>query len=163
MRSRLRSYTVVMHKLEIESMKLPDNLQTIRAIEELMGGNASAMQYLSRPDDVQFIRWTMKEKNVHKVEIGSITMGLATAAQANEVISRGLLWKGERHYCVKQGPYRKFIQCESCQDFGHTAESSTPRFQACAGGHQTNDCPLGLITQKALMCALCGGRHHARD
>ena len=134
-----------MHKLEIESMKLPNNLQRIRAIEQLMGGNASAMQYLSRPDDVQFIRWITKEKNVHKVKIGSITTGLATAAQANEVISRGLLWKGER-YCVKQGPYRKLIQCESCQDFGHTAEdcSSAPRFQACAGGHQTNDCPLGL-------------------
>lgn len=91
-------------------------------------------------------------------------MGLATAAQANEIITRGLLWKGERLYCVKQGPKRQLLQCDGCQAFGHIAQqcSSAPRCQACAGGHQTEDCPGHAGNLKNLRCALCGRRHHAR-
>lgn len=165
-RARLGTYTVIMHNLETETMDLSDEVMRTRTIEELVGYNASAMQYLSRPDDIPLIRWTMGGKNIHKVKIGSVTMDLATAAQANEVMIRGLLWKGQRRYCVKHGPRRKLVQCNKCQAFGHTAVdcSSPPRCSACAKGHRSKHCPLGLnASPKGLKCALCGGGHSARD
>lgn len=166
MRSRLGAYTVLMHNVDIETMRLSDDFQRMRAIEELVCSNASFIKSLSRPDDVRLIRWTMKGKNLHKAKKGSVTMSLATAAQANEVIARGLMWKGELRYCVKQGPKRKLLQCDGCQDFGHITEdcSSPPRCQGCAGDHQTKACPHSLTDNpKKLKCALCGGRHQARE
>lgn len=165
-RARSATYSVMMHNVEIDSMKLFDEFQKTRAIEELVSSNASAMQFLSQPDDVRFIRWTMKERNLQTAKIGSVTMGLATAAQANEVIARGLLWKGQRRYCVKEGPKKKLVQCDNCQGLGHAAEycSSCTRCQTCAEGHQANECPLGLTPEpRSLKRALCGGRHSARD
>lgn len=165
-RGRLRKYTVTMHNVETETMDLSDEFHRIRVIEELVGSNASAMQSLSRPDDVSFIRWTMKRKNLQTTKIGSITVGLATATQANEVIARGLVWKGVRRYCVKQGPKQNLVQCDRCQAFGHIAWecSSLLRCEMCARVHRTQDCPLGLsIDPKDLKCALCGGRHSARE
>lgn len=60
-RARLEIYTVVLRNLEIETMDLSDEVQKTRVIEELVGYNASAMQSLSRPDDVRFIRWSKKD------------------------------------------------------------------------------------------------------
>lgn len=164
MRARLGTYTVIMHNLEIETMDLSDEIQRFRTIEELVGYNASTMQSLSRPDDIRLIHWTMGKRTLQEVKIASITMGLATAAQANEVIARGLLWKGERRYCVKHGPKRKLVRCDRCQAFGHTAGgcSFPPRCQACAEGHQSQECPHGLnASSTSLKCALCGGRRAA--
>lgn len=163
---RLGTYTVMMHSMEVEAMKLSDEVQKLRAIEELVGYNASSMQYLSRPDDVRNIRWTANEKKVHTLKVDSVILGLATAAQANEFIARGLLWKGKRRYCVRHGPKRKLIQCDDCQNFGHIADNctSSPRCQACAEGHESKDCPHGPNPSlKNMKCALCGGRHKASD
>ena len=165
-RARSATYSVVMHNVEIESMNLSDENYKSRAIEELVGINASAMQTLSRPDDIRFIRWNMGRKNLRQAQIGSIKMGLSTAAQANEVIARGLLWREQRRYCVKEGPKRKMFQCDNCQGFGHTAEncSHPSRCQLCAEAHPANECPLGLAPEsRSLKCALCGDRHSARD
>lgn len=165
-RGQLGTFTVTLHDIAIETMDLTHEVQRMRTIEELVGYNASAMQFLSRPDDIRLIRWTTNEKRLRKFKGASVTMILATAAQANEVIARGLYWKGERRFCVKEGPKRRLVQCDGCQDFGHTANecSSAPRCQACAEGHQTKDCPLGLNpSPRSLKCALCGGHHSARD
>ena len=165
-RARLQPYLVVVYKVETKTMNLSDKVQKTRAIEELVGVNASTMQFLRRPDDVGSIRWTMSEKRLQTARLGSIAIGFATAAQANGVITHRLLWKGKRRYCVKQGPKRTLVQCDNCQAFGHTAEdcTSSPRCQTCAEGHESKDCPFGPgISPKSLKCALCSGRHSARN
>ena len=156
----------MMHMVAIETMELSDGFRNTKAIEELLGYNASAMQSLTRPDNIRLMRWAMKEENLHTTKIGSVTTGLATAAQTNEGSGRVELRKGERRYCVKQGPNRKLAQCDGCQAFGHTTDkcSSPPPCQQCARDDQTTDYTLDLTTSlESLKCALCGGRHHARD
>ena len=165
-RARLKPYLVVMHNIEIKSMNLCSEVQRTRVIEELMRFNTNVMQHLSRPDDIRTIRWTTDEKRRRTVQVDSVTLGLATAAQANEVIARGLSWKGTCRYCAKYVPKQKFVQCYNCQKFGHVGKTCTslPRCRACAGCHQTSKCPLGRnASTKNLKCALCGGPHCAND
>ena len=165
-RARLKPYLVVMHNIEIKSMNLCSEVQRTRVIEELMRFNTNVMQHLSQPDDIQTIRWTTDEKRRRTIQVDSVTLSLATAAQANEVIARGLSWKGTCRYCAKYVPKQKFVQCYNCQKFGHVGKTCTslPRCRACAGCHQTSKCPLGRnASTKNLKCALCGGPHCAND
>ena len=164
-RARLKPYLVEMHNIQIKSMNLCNEVQRTRAIEELVRSNTDFMQYLNRPDDIRTIRWTTNKKRRGTIQVDSVTLGLATAAQANEIIARGLSWNGIRRCCVKHVPKQNIMQCYNCQNFGHIAKTCTtsPRCRECAGCHQSKNCPLGFnASPKSLKCALCGGPHCAK-
>ena len=163
-RARLKPYLVVMYNIEMKSMNLCNQVQRTRVIEELVGLSTHDMQYLSRPDDVRTIHWTTDEKRRRTIETDSVTLGLATAAQANEVIAHGLIWQKRRRCCVKHVSKQNIVQCYNCQKFGHVGKTCTfsPRCRACAGSHQSRKCSLGLnASPRSLKCALCGGPHSA--
>lgn len=163
-RARVKPYLVVLHCIETKSMNLCNKVQRTRAVKDLVRLNAFTLRHLSRPEDIRTIRWTTDEKSRRTIKEDSVILGLATVAQANEVIARGLLWKGKRRPCVKYEPKQNIIQCYNCQSFGHIAKTckSSPRCRACAECHQSKDCPLGLRSSPSrLKCALCGGPHCA--
>ena len=54
-RARVERHTLVLRKLELETMRIASEVPKKGVVEQLVGHNASAIESLSRPDDVRCI------------------------------------------------------------------------------------------------------------
>lgn len=152
--------------VRLATMNLSDPAREKETMEKIVELNGLRIKSLKEPSDIKCIRWNKRAKNIRKTGVSSLTIGFASATLANDFISIGMDWNGDLKSCSKQGPPPKPIQCERCQQYGHTENSCTQKRQCqfCAEEHESISYPNTPVgSSRNQRCCNCGGAHHAKD
>lgn len=97
----------------------------------------------------------------HKKLFASLIVDTASAEQANDTLSKGLVIEGILHDCEIFHSRARMTQCFKCQGYGHVSKAcrNQARCAHCAGHHNTKECKNSADPTKT-RCAACDTQGH---
>lgn len=122
--------------------------------EQLLASNIALMSTLR---DVSDIKMVIRIPNSEKGKPAHILAQFARPEQANEAITKGLVWNNRLHTCIRDVRDREIEQCGKCGCYDtcgvrHCKRNSVCRI--CYGPHATKECSATRPP-----CVLCTHQH----
>lgn len=151
----VKTYTVRMHSVEINSLKFRNRKEKSTIIRQLGDANRAVDQVNGVNPIIGDIRWS---QYTLPQMAAALIIDFLDPEQATQVLAHGLHWQGRRHGCERVEEGYRLLRCTKCQSYGHRFPTCSAQYRCgkCSGQHRTTACGSDKVK-----CASCGGGHRA--